>query len=589
MSQPSRNSPCPCGSGKKYKRCCGAKQQQIPASLPSKTMALRRLVESALDCQERGELASAIKYLDDALEISPKDSGLLGLKGMLAHQCGRNEEAVMLIQKGLAVNPNDSRLHNFLGQAFAASSDYVAAERSFGRAVTLDPDFIEAWSNLAHAQMQRHQPEAAIPSLEQVIRLAPGDSDALLRLAQAYYLTRNLVQATETLNRAANAGASNVLVELWSSLILRDQDRDDEAKVLEHRALERLSKDEQASVCVEFGQIASHVGNLKEAERWLLQAIELRPDVASPYVDLATAIKFTDHDLPVVAKMESILPGIQPENNKRSLEFALGKVWTDIGDYRRSFEHYQAANQIVRQNTPFNADEHVKQTDHLIDYFSAERLASLPAGSDSHLPILIVGTPRSGTTLTEQIISSHSLVGAAGEMDFWPRLASSLEKNYSGALAKELAKQYLAHMREHSATAIRVTDKMPANFRNLGVIHAALPNAKIIHCRRHPIDACLSIFLMEHWRSVLPKGTMFEFDYEQLVEDTEKVSRQMMDFLGLEWEPGQLEFYKQDRAVFTASKWQARQPIYKTSKERWRSYEEFIKPLLPLLKYARSG
>jgi len=265
---------------------------------------------------------------------------------------------------------------------------------------------------------------------------------------------------------------------------------------------------------------------------------------------------------------------------------------------------------------PYAVSAKVAATSWMMTAFSKQAVASLPAGNDSDLPVLIVGLPRSGTTLTEQIVSSHSQVAGAGEMDFWPRLAPQVLRNFPAgctpAIFSQLAEGYWGLLRQESPTALRVTDKMPGNFNYLGLIHAVFPKARIIHVRRHPIDTCLSIYfqqfkdshaykwdleslasyyeqyhcLMAHWRSVLPAGSIFELKYEELVEDTEGVSKRLMDFIGLDWEPGQLEFHMQDRAVFTASKWQAKQPIYKTSKERWRQYEKHLGPLLRLQEYA---
>jgi hypothetical protein len=271
---------------------------------------------------------------------------------------------------------------------------------------------------------------------------------------------------------------------------------------------------------------------------------------------------------------------------------------------------------LTRRIVRFDANEYVASIDRLIELFSTEQLPSMPAGSASDVPIIIVGTPRSGTTLTESIISSHTQVAGAGEMVFWgdsmPQVMEGFPDSYTPSLASRLASEYLQFMRLHSQTAQRITDKMPGNYMCLGLIHAVFPKAKIIHCKRHPIDACLSIYfqnfnvsqtykydlqslalwyeqyqrLMAHWRSVLPPETLFDLQYEALVEDVEGESRRMMGFLGLDWEPGQLDFQKQERAVLTPSKWQVRQPIYKTSVERWRHYEKHLGPLLPLLKYA---
>ena len=227
--------------------------------------------------------------------------------------------------------------------------------------------------------------------------------------------------------------------------------------------------------------------------------------------------------------------------------------------------------------------------------------------------------PRSGTSLTEQILASHPDVFGAGELRFWGEFWEAQNAGHSSAwhpaenddaLLREAAAQYEAELQRHSSTALRVVDKMPENFKHLGLIHAAFPNARILHTRRNPVDTCLSIHfqdfnnrlayatdlddlafyyreyhrLMAHWRKVLPPEVFMDVPYEALVEDQEGWSRRIIEFTGLEWDERCLSFHETERRVGTASNWQVRQKIYKTSKERWRNYERHVGPLLPLLE-----
>jgi hypothetical protein len=234
-------------------------------------------------------------------------------------------------------------------------------------------------------------------------------------------------------------------------------------------------------------------------------------------------------------------------------------------------------------------------------------------GHDSTRPVFVVGMPRSGTTLTEQILASHPAIFGAGELPFWksasPKVAeSALDPTAHGRVLGESAEDYLRLLSGLNPDAERVVDKMPANFAHLGMIHAALPNARIIHMRRNPIDTCLSIYfqnfhiahsytndlddlahcyaeylrVMSHWRSLLPNGTLLDVPYESLVNDQELWSRKIIDFVGLPWNPACLEFHRTVRRVSTFSKWQVRQKISKSSVERWRHYAPFIEPLTRL-------
>ncbi|MGH7111807.1 MAG: sulfotransferase family protein, partial [Stellaceae bacterium] len=235
-------------------------------------------------------------------------------------------------------------------------------------------------------------------------------------------------------------------------------------------------------------------------------------------------------------------------------------------------------------------------------------------------PLLIVGMPRSGTTLVEQIVSAHPEIGAGGELTFWNDTALPLARAGAGEIApaeiERIAREYLALLRRLAPGAARVTDKMPANFRWLGLIHLTVPQARIIHCRRDPIDTCLSNYfayfsrlhphscdradlvfyyreylrLMAHWRTVLPPERYLEIDYEELVADRERMTRRLIAFTGLEWDDACLRPERNDRAVYTASSWQARQPVYGTSVRRWRHYEPWLGELRQLLpEVAESG
>jgi hypothetical protein len=252
--------------------------------------------------------------------------------------------------------------------------------------------------------------------------------------------------------------------------------------------------------------------------------------------------------------------------------------------------------------------------------FTPGFFAENPAfGRDDDAPLLIVGLPRSGTTLVEQIISSHPRVAAGGELPFWVKRAGPwgiAEATYlSPETAHNLAGEYLAQLRRIGPTATRITDKQPFNVLHLGIIHLLLPKARIIQCRRHPVDTCLSIYftnftqviefatdkadladgyqlyarLMDHWRTVLPSDRLLEVHYEELIADREAVTRRLIAFSGLDWSDSCLQPERNNRAVITASLWQARQPVYATSVERWRHYEPWLGELSRLLPADRAG
>jgi tetratricopeptide (TPR) repeat protein len=574
-------------------------------------------VEQAWAQQQAGNFDAAARLCDRALAIRPDDAIALGVRGMAYFAQGNHDKALHLIQKGIDIAPRLALLYSFQGQVLGESGDKTAAEYAFFRAVTLDPKFSDGWVNFGINLLRQNRPEEAVRAFLKAAALAPRSGSVHMQLAETYYLTGGFEKARQELNSAKSCGLDEADANLWLGAIARSSGNMEEAETLEKAGLKASTNHERLwTHLARLSQIGVWAGRTDEAEHWIRTAMSLRPDEPGPYAELAAAKKFTEADRVLIEKMESILP-TQDSKTKRPLEFALGKVYGDLGNHERSFAHYDAGNALARQMLPFQPEKLIAETDRNIALFPPGYIERLPNGSDSNLPILIVGTPRSGTTLTEQIVSSHTDVGAAGECLYWarvgPRSLAGFPDSYTPSGAQRIAAGYLDMLRLHSKTAPRVTDKMPTNFYYLGLIHAVFPNAKIIHCRRHPIDACLSIYfqnfssghayksdleslavfyeqyvrLMDHWRSVLPAGTMYEFWYEDLVEDTENQARRLLDFLGLQWEEGVLDFHKKERAVFTASKWQVRQPIYKTSRERWRRYEKHLGPLLRLLEYAR--
>lgn len=301
------------------------------------------------------------------------------------------------------------------------------------------------------------------------------------------------------------------------------------------------------------------------------------------------------------------------------LHYALGKVFENGQEYERSFQHYQQANEIERtrklKSRPLDRAEYASRTDRIIGTFTPTFLADNAGhGTNSNLPIFVVGMMRSGTTLVEQILSSHPQVDAGGEHPLWPdNWRQTMTSDHCNMRWQELAglsERYVHLLSQAHQNSTRVVDKMPDNKSGLGIIHLALPNAKIIHVRRHPFDTCWSIYttpnrafveyghdlanigfahhehlrLMDHWKAVLPADTFLDLSYEAIVYDHEITVRQLLEFCGLEWFEGCLTHHQNARSVLTPSAWQVRQPIYRSSVERWQKFEPWLGELLKELQ-----
>lgn len=287
----------------------------------------------------------------------------------------------------------------------------------------------------------------------------------------------------------------------------------------------------------------------------------------------------------------------------------------------KAFEHFLAGAKLKRQRIPYSAENQDKLVENIRNTFTPERIAALSGqGDDTNVPIFVLGMPRSGTTLTETILASHPDVFGAGELPDLLQVAAEpvngSEAGYplnlasvDGAALKQMGAKYLAQIRQRAPDATRITDKMPANYQAVGLIHLMLPNARIVHIKRNPVDTCLSAFtrlfkrsqyqtydlvelgryyrnyldIMAHWRNVLPAGSFYELQYEELVANQEEETRKLLAFCNLGWDDACMSPHKTSRNVKTASVTQVREPVYTSSVERWRRYEKHLGPLLDAL------
>ncbi|MEO8566567.1 MAG: sulfotransferase [Betaproteobacteria bacterium] len=327
----------------------------------------------------------------------------------------------------------------------------------------------------------------------------------------------------------------------------------------------------------------------------------------------------------MLERMRALLgDGRLGERDRAHLHYALGKAADDGRDHAAAMRHFEEANRIVaerlrRSGRSIDRGKHAANIDRLIATFTPDLFARHAGlGSQSELPVLIVGMIRSGTTLIEQIVSNHPEVGGGGELRFWgdrgARIGDALAGTLGANETRDLAAGYCRLLQSIAPSARRVTDKMPTNFLLLGLVHLLLPKARVIHCRRHPVDNCLSMFftpytrspdfahdrsnlvfyyeqylrLMEHWRRVLPPDRLLEIDYEAVVGNQEHSARRIIGFCGLDWDDACLRHERNSRAIATPSLWQARQPIYRTSVARWRQYEAWLGEFGRLLPAAES-
>lgn len=516
-----------------------------------------------------------------AKESSSSNNGEhLLLQGNKHFAQGSYAEAISCYQKLIALHPNRAEASNNLGAALCKVGRYNDAEEHFRQATVLNPDYPEAHNNLGNVLRWRGEIALSAISLRRALKLKPNYVDA-----------------------RSNLGLT---------LVLQGRSRD--AKARFQKVLKTSPR--HADALFGMGQVARTEGRFEEAETMFKRVLELKPNMPSAWAALAGIQKMSSLDgSSWLTTAEQIAgSGVGPLE-EAELRFAIGKYYDDVEDFTRAFQSYQCGNALLKTVAhKYAPKERSDLVDNLMRVYTKETFAnSKEAVSESVRPVFIVGMMRSGTSLADQIIASHPAAKGAGELEFWNDAMREHEIAIREGLLdaktkKTLAEAYLRILADYSSDAKRVIDKMPGNSDYLGVIHSVFPKARVIYMRRNPIDTCLSAYfqrfsatlnftmdlsdladyyrqhqrLINHWRAVLPPGTVMEVPYEELVTDQEGWTRKMLDFLELEWDARCLQFHKTERAVVTASYWQVRQKIYKGSIERWRNYEKFIGPLLAL-------
>jgi tetratricopeptide (TPR) repeat protein len=496
--------------------------------------------------QEAGALCQSI------LRILPDHTDTLHLYGVTYHQAGQHLRAIELLNKAIKLNPNEPKYLNDIGEAYRALDRIKSALQSYDRALALRPDFIEANNNKGVALYTIGHLEEAVSYFEKVLAINPD-----------YILAIN------------NLGA-----------VLHDLGRNDDS-----------------------------INQYKKA-------LALQPESAESHHHIAVICKPKPEDKETIAIQKMLDKPDLKDEDIMHLNFALGRIYDNAREYNKAMEYYNNGNLYKRKTIDFNISSYISYVDDLHNIYTTDYFKRVKhLANDSDRPIFIIGMPRSGTTLVEQIISSHPEVHGAGELPCFEH-TEQLISSYLGSnlryplcmpaltptIAQDLARQYLEHLDTYSADNRHVTDKMPGNYQRIGLIKTLFPNARIIHCLRNPMDTCVSIYcnyfrgthnyaydlqelglfyrqyerLMAHWRRLFG-AELHEVQYEELTRNQEKLSRELIAYLGLDWDDRCLEFYNNKRPVQTASKMQVVQPMYTTSVNKWKRYEKYLGPLIEIL------
>ncbi|MGB6247682.1 MAG: sulfotransferase [Terriglobales bacterium] len=533
-------------------------------------------------------------------------------------RAGRPGDAIAPLRDAALMQPSNAIIQHDLGLACLEVGRVPDAIAAFERAVASDPRYTDAYFRLGIALEKLGNIGGAIAAYDRATKLLPSLTEAWFRAGALAYTLGHRNQAIGCFRRAAVSGG-NSFSRLGKARALLIEDRNQEA---EQALRETLVADPRNAMAYDLlGNLLSDFGRFDEARACFERAIAIAPLLAGSYYDLVRCRPVTSNknDNGLLQAMQAALatPGLEAGQRQR-LHLAIGKAEEDLGDYDLAMQHFDAADAVRRGSASFDSAAFSIEIDRLIGRCTRELMARAPElGSSDATPVLIIGMPRSGTTLVEQIVSMHPEVGGGGELNFWNERGAAWQRPAGNEtqfvvtdfLAKAVS-DYLGVLRAIAPTAARVTDKMPFNFLWAGLIHLSFPRAIIIHCRRSAVDTALSIHqthfhpslafptggaelvayfrsyqrLIDHWRSVLPTDRFIEVDYEELTRAPEPVIRRMIAACGLEWHDACLRPESNPRAVKTPSKWQTRQPIYRTSVERWRRYEPWLGPLRALVE-----
>jgi len=563
-----------------------------------------------------GRPAEALESYDQALALAPNLVEVINNRGVALRALQRPEDALAGFDAAIAIRPDYAEALNNRGVTLRDLGRPGEALASFDQALAFKPDYVEALNNRGIELRDLGRPEDALACLDRALALQPDYPEALNNRATALRSLGRPLDALDCLDRLLAIRPDHAEALNNRGGALKDLERLDEALASFEAAI--TLRPGYAEAHDNRGIVLTVLGRLDEASEAVEQAIRLSPRRIRGYYNLAGTRRIRPGD-PQIQAMQDLarqMPSLAVAE-QIDLNFALAKALADIGDHAGSFQRLLAGNALKRAHNAYDEAATLEVFERTQAAFTGEVMRQRQGlGDPSAVPVFIIGMPRSGTTLVEQILASHSDVFGAGEIGAFGEAVQACDAAADGAASSDhaltpealrrLGADYLDRTRPLAPAARRITNKMPGNFFFAGAIHLALPNARIIHLRRDPVDTCLSCFsklftedlayaydlgelgryysaydsLMSHWRAVLPKEVMLEVRYEHIVADLEGEARRIVAHCGLDWDPRCLDFHLTKRSVATASAAQVRQPIYRSSVGRWRVLEPFLGPLL---------
>ena len=565
---------------------------------------------------EQRDLETAARHYGRFLESTPDHARTHYHLGLALHQLGRTPLALKHLRRSVAIDADNRNALVQLGDTCATVGHWDEAADAYGRALDRDPDDVATTIKRGNAFLAIGRFAGAVELYREAVDRHPANAQFHRHLGVAYHRMGQTQSSIDCFEQAIRLRPDYAKARVDYALVLRQLARTRQARdqIKEAIRVDPMDIDARLSLALTYRQEGATDLAVDELER----LVSAKPNCGAAYHHIA----LIEPDRELAPRIEKLLADPRlPQDDAIHCHFALGNVFDAHRSVDRAFAHYRMANALKRRSVEYDPDANTELFKRLIATYSnvfVERTRRL--GNPSRLPVFIVGLPRSGTTLVEQILASHRGVYGAGEIESLAGVNQSIARKFRGVspapecmslidgqTVDEYSAQYLAELRLRAPTAARVVDKLPGNFVRVGLIKSLFPHARIIHCRRNPLDTCLSLYfhyfqafacsfdlrelgryyldylrLMAHWEDVYP-GAIFEVRYEQLVAEPGRVSRGLVDYLGLDWDERCLAFHESNRSVMSPSNLEVRRPVYRTSVERWKRYESHLGPLTEVL------
>ena len=561
----------------------------------------------------------ALESFKKATELNPNNADAFIKLGKIFSALGRKEEANEAYETALALNPTQKELATAMQHL--NRGEIEEAEKICREALKKQPDDVNGLRLLASIASKMEQKEDAIVLLERAVELKPKFAGAWGDLAESYTEVESYGKALDAVQRVIQLQPDLPFGFMIRGSILGKMSDHEGAIEAYHQAL-KIEPDHLGSH-MGLGNILKTVGDYDKSVAAYKKSIEIQPLFAEAYWSLANLKTYTFEDSEIEAMEEHVQNEAMPSSNRAFFHVALANSKEKEKRYDEAWEHFETGNNMRRQEEVYDSVQTQLTHDALIEVFDKEFVESKKnKGSQSNAPILIVGLPRSGSTLVEQILATHSKVEGTKELPDLSLLGRKLTKSkprgiqYPEAVKEmtneefvEFGEDYLTTTKRYRTDKPHFIDKMPNNFAHLGFLKLILPNAKVINAMRHPLDSCISSYkqlfykgqswsydlfeigeyyleyqrIMDHWHQLFP-GEILDLQYENLITNQEKETRKLLDYCELAWEDECLKFYETKRSINTASSEQVRQPIYKGAMQAWKNYESHIEPLIKTLR-----